>query len=82
MKKVLLALVLAAQYATFSIAAETHGEKERAIDIARHQAMASAHDSAAKCLASGQKEDVCEKALQAACRGLAIGKSCGMKHAH
>jgi uncharacterized protein YgiB involved in biofilm formation len=82
MKKLFLALVLTAQAATFSIAADTHSEKERAIDIARHQAMASAHDSAAKCLASGQKDDVCEKALQVACRGLAIGKSCGMKHAH
>jgi uncharacterized protein YgiB involved in biofilm formation len=82
MKKVLLALVLTAQAATFSIAADAHDEKERATDIARHQAMASAHENAAKCLASGQKEEVCEKALQTACRGLAIGKTCGMKHAH
>jgi uncharacterized protein YgiB involved in biofilm formation len=82
MKKVLLTLFLTAQAATISIAADTHSEKERGIDIARHQAMASAHDNAAKCLASGQKEEACEKALQTACRGLAIGKSCGMKHAH
>ncbi len=82
MKKVLLALALLTQAATFSIAAESHGEKERAIDIARHKAMASAHEGAAKCLASGEKEAVCEQALQTACRGLAIGKNCGMKHAH
>lgn len=37
---------------------------------------------AAKCLESGKKEEVCEKELQAACKGLAVGKYCGMKHAH
>ena len=36
----------------------------------------------AKCLESGKKAAVCEKDLQAACKGLAIGKYCGMKHGH
>jgi hypothetical protein len=44
--------------------------------------MAAAHEAAAKCLESGQKPDVCTKQLQAACKGLAVGKYCGMKHAH
>jgi hypothetical protein len=65
-----------------SFAAETHGDKERKVDIERHKAMAKAHTEAAVCLESGKKEEVCEKALQAACKGLAIGKSCGMKHVH
>ncbi|WP_210545136.1 hypothetical protein [Rhodoferax sp. PAMC 29310] len=82
MKIVLSLLIIVAQAATVSIAATEHGDKEREVDIARHQAMASAHNNAAKCLASGEKENVCEQALQAACRGLAIGKTCGMKHAH
>ena len=51
-------------------------------DIARHRAMAAAHEGAAKCLESGKKEDVCNKELQAACKGLAIGKYCGMRHEH
>lgn len=63
-------------------AAETHSDKERKEDITRHRAMAKAHADAAMCLESGKKEDVCDKALQASCKGLAIGKSCGMKHAH
>ena len=67
---------------TVTFAAETHGDKERKEDITRHRAMAKAHTDAAICLESGKKEDVCDKALQAACKGLAIGKSCGMKHAH
>ena len=52
------------------------------IDIQRHRAMAAAHDAAAKCLESGKKYDQCQKELQAACKGLAIGKYCGMKHEH
>ena len=65
-----------------AFAAETHGDKERKVDIERHRAMAKAHTEAAMCLESGKKEEVCGKALQAACKGLAIGKDCGMKHVH
>lgn len=57
-------------------------DKETREDIARHRAMAAAHEAAAKCLESGKKDEVCEKELQAACQGLAIGKYCGMKHEH
>ena len=82
MKKMLLALVSLALSATVSIAADTHGDKETKEDVARHRAMAAAHEGAAKCLESGKKEDLCNKELQAACKGLAIGKFCGMKHEH
>jgi uncharacterized protein YgiB involved in biofilm formation len=80
MKKSLLALVLLAQAAMFSVAAET--DKETKEDIAKHRAIAAAHENAAKCRESGKKEDICNKELQAACKGLAIGKFCGMKHEH
>lgn len=82
MKKVLVALVSIALTATVCIAAETHSDKETKADVARHRAMAAAHEAAAKCLESGKNEDVCNKELQAACKGLAIGKFCGMKHEH
>jgi hypothetical protein len=59
-----------------------HSDKDTKADIARHRAMAAAHEAAAKCLESGKKEDVCQKELLAACKGLAIGKYCGMKHEH
>ncbi len=68
--------------ATSSVAFAQHNDKETKEDVQRHRAMAAAHEAAAKCLESGKKEAVCEKELQAACKGLAIGKSCGMKHAH
>ena len=84
MFKTLLAVVsfslLSASVSTF--AQEKHGDKERKVDIERHRAMAKAHTDMAICLESGKKEDVCEKTLQAACKGLAIGKDCGMKHVH
>jgi hypothetical protein len=51
-------------------------------DIARHRAMAQAHEAAARCLESGQGEENCQTALQASCRGLAIGKYCGLRHEH
>jgi hypothetical protein len=51
-------------------------------DIERHRAVAQAHEAAARCLESGKAEDQCQKELQAACKGLAIGKYCGMKHEH
>lgn len=63
-------------------AATDHGDKARREDITRHRAMVAAHENAAKCLESGKSGEVCEKALQAACKGLAIGKNCGMKHEH
>jgi hypothetical protein len=74
------AIVLIAPGVLFAQA--QHSDKERKEDIQRHRAMAAAHENAAKCLESGKKEDVCEKELQAACKGLAIGKYCGMKHVH
>ena len=51
-------------------------------DIERHRAMAAAHEAAARCLQAGRGEEHCLKELQAACKGLAIGKYCGMKHEH
>ncbi len=82
MKKSLPDLLLIALTATFTVAAQTHGDKEIKEDIARHRAMAAAHEAAAKCLESGKKEEICLKELQTACKGLAIGKYCGMKHQH
>ena len=81
-RKVLLAHVLLALTATISIAQTPHNDKEVKEDIQRHRALATAHEAAAKCLESGKKDEVCQKELQAACKGLAIGKYCGMKHVH
>ncbi len=68
--------------APVALAGGAHGGKEAKEDITRHRAIAAAHEGAAKCLEAGKKEDVCHKELQAACKGLAIGKYCGMKHEH
>lgn len=65
-----------------ALAQEKHTDKELKRDIERHRQMAAAHEAAARCLAGGQKPEDCQKALQAACKGIAIGKYCGMKHEH
>ena len=52
------------------------------VDIAAHRAIAAAHEKAAKCLESGKKEKECHAHLAADCKGIAIGKYCGMKHKH
>jgi hypothetical protein len=81
-----LAGVLSALTATLFIAsaafAQAHSDADTKKDIQRHKAMAAAHDGAAKCLESGKKHEVCEKELQAACKGIGIGKNCGMRHEH
>ena len=51
-------------------------------DIERHEGMARAHANAAQCLAQGQAYETCQKQLQTQCKGLALGKNCGMRHAH
>ena len=80
MKKTAFWLALAACVSTAALA--QHSEKELKEDIQRHRAMAAAHEAAAKCLETKKDEKVCLAELQAACKGLAIGKYCGMKHAH
>ena len=72
----------AAKPAAPAAAAAAGPDADAQKDMARHRAIAAAHESAAKCLESGKKEEACHKDLQAACKGLAIGKYCGMKHEH
>lgn len=67
---------------SFSAAMAQHSDKELKEDIQRHRAMAAAHEATARCLEARKAEDICLAELQAACKGLAIGKYCGMKHQH
>ena len=61
---------------------QAHSAAEIQKDIANHRAMAEAHLNAAKCLESGKSEKECHGQLAKDCKGLAIGKYCGMKHGH
>ncbi len=51
-------------------------------DVGDHRAMAEAHLNAAKCLESGKAEKECHAQLAKDCKGLGVGKYCGMKHKH
>lgn len=79
MKKPLTFLSLALLAAA---ALAQHADTEIKEDIARYRAMAAAHEGAARCLEAGKGEKVCMAELQAACKDLAIGKYCGMRHSH
>ena len=66
--------------------AQDKGKKDDAAainkDIGDHRAMAEAHLNAAKCLETGKPEKECHAQLAKDCKGLGIGKYCGMKHKH
>lgn len=59
-----------------------HSAAEVQKDIQDHLAMADAHTAAAKCLQGGKGEKDCHAQLVKDCKGLGIGKLCGMKHKH
>lgn len=59
-----------------------HSAVEVKEDIADHRAMADAHMNAAKCLEAGKPVKDCHAQLAKDCKGLGIGKYCGMKHRH
>ena len=80
MKKLFLFLFAAALLSTAALA--QHSDQETQEDVKRHRAMAVAHEGAAKCLEAGKGEKVCMQELAVACKGLALGKYCGMRHAH
>jgi hypothetical protein len=59
-----------------------HGSKEEQEDVKRHRTLAAAHENAAKCLEAGKGEKACLEQLRKDCKGVGIGKYCGMKHQH
>ena len=65
-----------------ALAQSKHGSKEEQEDAKRHRTMATAHEAAAKCLEAGKGEKLCLEQLRKACKGVGIGKYCGMKHQH
>lgn len=76
-------LLSAARLGTAAYAQTARAVPERVRrGIQRRRAMGAAHEAAARCLGSGKDEEPCLKELQAACKGLAIGKYCGMRHEH
>ncbi len=86
MLQIVLVALLAASTAHAQDKAKTgekpHGAAEVQKDIQDHLAMAEAHTAAAKCLQGGKGEKECHAQLTKDCKGLGIGKLCGMKHKH
>ena len=78
----LLVLVAAAQPGPLFAAEKSADAGHIRQDIANHRAMAEAHLNAAKCLEAGRPEKECQAQLAKDCKGLGIGKYCGMRHKH
>jgi hypothetical protein len=68
------------------VAAQADKKKEKghaaAEDIMDHRTMAEAHRKAAECLEAGKPEKDCRAQLAKDCKGVGIGKHCGMKDRH
>jgi hypothetical protein len=86
MKALIALAIVAVLVAQGDACAQDKGKKEDPAHVkgavADHRAMAEAHLNAAKCLESGKSEKDCHAQLGKDCRGLGIGKYCGMKHRH
>ena len=87
MKQLIATALVAAMMATpDAVLAADKGKKDDPAhvrqDVGDHRAMAEAHLNAAKCLESGKPEKDCHAQLAKDCKGLGIGKYCGMKHKH
>ena len=80
MKSLFLACATMALAAQVCAATTPALDQETLADIAKHEKISAAHAEAAKCLRAGKPHEVCEAALSQACKGVAIGKFCGMKH--
>jgi len=83
--KILVAAAFVAAFLSPAFAAEKAAKDDPAHvkkDVTDHRAMAEAHLNAAKCLESGKPEKDCHAQLAKDCKGLAVGKYCGMKHRH
>lgn len=77
-----IAAALALALAGGAFAQSKHGSAEEQADAKRHRTMAAAHAAAAKCLEDGKGEKACLEQLRKDCKGVGIGKYCGMKHQH
>ena len=78
----LVVIVCALALSSAALAQSKHGTKEEQEDAKRHRTMAAAHEAAAKCLQAGKGEKACLEQLRKDCKGVGIGKYCGMKHQH
>ena len=78
----LVVIVCALALSSAALAQSKHSTKEEQEDAKRHRTMAAAHEAAAKCLEAGKGEKACLEQLRKDCKGVGIGKYCGMKHQH
>lgn len=87
MKTAIMNSILAILLALISPLVQAQSEKKPIPDrlkeeVAQHRRLAEVHENAARCLESGKSEKECHAQLEKACKGVGIGKYCGMRHTH
>jgi hypothetical protein len=86
MKALIVAAIFSLMAMQGDARAQDKGKKEDSAHVTGaagdHRAMADAHLNAAKCLESSKPEKDCHAQLAKDCKGLGIGKYCGLKHRH
>jgi hypothetical protein len=75
-------LLVAGMTFALPLFAQSHGDKEAKEDAKRHRALAQLHEAAARCIESGKPAKDCQEQLRKDCKGVGIGKYCGMRHQH
>ena len=85
MSRLLASTALAIVLAAAPGSAQTQADKKKhdvAEDIMDHRTMAEAHRKAGECLEAGKPEKECRAQLGKDCKGVGIGKVCGMRDRH
>lgn len=87
MNRIMSVVVLATIALSAPALAQTKAEKKgdpkgAAEDIAAHRALAQVHENAARCLEAGKSEKECHEQVARECKGIGIGKYCGLRHRH
>jgi len=78
----IVAVILGWSVAAASAFGQSHGKKQLDEDIMDHRTMAEAHRKAADCLQAGKPEKECRAQLAKDCKGVGIGRGCGLKDRH
>ena len=78
------ALAISLSVTPMLVQAQAEKKKPDAVaeDIMDHRTMADAHRKAAECLEAGKPEKDCRAQLGKDCKGVGIGKTCGMRDRH
>ncbi len=81
-KSMLIIVLVFTSMLAFAQAEKKPNTDRQKEEVAQHRRLAEVHEQAARCLESGKPEKDCHAQLEKACKGVGIGKYCGLRHTH